>query len=187
MRTSFAGLWRSPDFLRLWAGQGISLLGSQIGGGALRYTAILVLGASPLQISLLSAAGLLPALLLALPAGIWIDRVRRRPVLVAADVGRALLLLSIPIAFALGLLRIEQLYLVALLVGGLSILFDTAYPSFLPSVVRRENLVEANSKLAASDSLAEIAGPPLGGALVQLVTAPLACWTRSRSWPRPCC
>ncbi|HWQ12703.1 MAG TPA: MFS transporter, partial [Roseiflexaceae bacterium] len=174
MRTFLAGLWRSPDFLRLWTGQTISLLGSHIGGGALRYTAILVLGATPVQLSLLSAAALLPALLLALPAGLWLDRVLRRPVLIGADVGRALLLLSIPLAYALGALRIEQLYAVAALVGVLTILFDTAYPSYVPSVVRRDELVEANSKLSASDSLAEIAGPPLGGALVQALSAPLA-------------
>ncbi|MEN9934729.1 MAG: hypothetical protein RLZZ387_1308, partial [Chloroflexota bacterium] len=174
MRRPLAGLWRSPDFLRLWTGQTISLLGSQIGGGALRYTAILILGATPVQLGLLSAAAMLPALLLALPAGLWVDRVLRRPVLVAADIGRALLLLSIPLAYALGVLRVEQLYAVAALMGALTILFDTAYPSYVPSVVRREELVEANSKLGASDSVAEIAGPPLGGALVQIVSAPLA-------------
>lgn len=174
MRRLFGGLWRSPDFVRLWAGQTISLFGSHIGGGALRYAAILALGATPIQFALLTAAELAPALLLALPAGVWVDRVRRRPVLIAADVGRALLLLSIPAAFLLGALRIEHLYLVAALSSALTILFDTAYPSYVPSVVRRDELVEANSKLGASDSLAEIAGPPLGGVLVQLVSAPLA-------------
>lgn len=174
MRRLFGGLWRSPDFVRLWAGQTISLFGSHIGGGALRYAAILALGATPMQFALLTAAELVPALLLALPAGVWVDRVRRRPVLIAADVGRALLLLSVPAAFLLGALRIEHLYVVAALSSALTILFDTAYPSFVPSVVRRGELVEANSKLGASDSLAEIAGPPLGGLLVQLVSAPLA-------------
>jgi len=101
---------------------------------------------------------------------------------VAADAGRALLLLSVPLAFALGALRIEQLYLVAALVGALTILFDTAYPSYVPTVVRRDDLVEANSKLGASDSVAEIAGPPLGGLLVQLVSAPLAVALNSLSF-----
>lgn len=174
MRRSRAGLWRSPDFVRLWAGQTISLLGSHIGGGALRYAAILGLAAAPPQLSLLAAASLLPALLLAIPAGLLADRVARRRLLIAADVGRALLLLSVPAAFALGALRIEQLYVVAALGGALTVLFDTAYPAFVPQVVRRERLVEANSKLAASDSLAEIAGPPMGGLLVQAVGAPLA-------------
>jgi MFS family permease len=174
MRRFFGGLWRSPNFARLWAGQTISLFGTQIGGAALRFTAILVLAATPFQLSLLGAAALLPALLLALPVGVWVDRVRRRPLLIAADLGRAALLLSVPAAFLLGVLRIEQLYLVAVLSGALAILFDTAYPAFVPSVVRREELVEANSKLGASESLAEIGGQSIGGLLVQLFSAPLA-------------
>jgi MFS family permease len=174
MRIQLTGLWRDRDFMKLWAGQTISLLGSHIGGGALRYTAILILGATPLQVSLLSAARMLPMLLLGLLAGVWVDRLRRRPILIAADVGRALLLLSIPLAYLLGGLRVEQLYLVAALVGALTICFDVAYQSFLPTVVGRERLVEGNSKLSASDSVAEISGPPLGGVLVQIVSAPLA-------------
>jgi MFS family permease len=168
------GLWRSPDFVRVWTGQAISLLGSQIGGGALRYMAILMLGATPAQLSLLAAAGRLPVLLLVLPAGVWVDRVRRRPLLIGVDIGRGLLLLSVPLAALLGLLRMEQLYAVAALVGSLAMLFDTAYPAYVPTLVRHTELTEANSKLGLSESLAEIAGPPLGGALVQLLTAPLA-------------
>jgi MFS family permease len=170
----FRGLWRQRDFIKLWTGQTISQLGSHIGGGALRFSAILILGATPIQLSLLTAAQMVPALLLGLLAGVWVDRLRRRPILIAADVGRGLLLLSVPLAYLLGLLRIEQLYLVAALAGALAILFDVAYGAYLPAVVGRERLVEANSKLSASDSLAEIAGPPLGGALVQLISAPLA-------------
>jgi MFS family permease len=174
MQTHLRGLWRSPDFVRLWAGQAISLLGSQIGGGALRYTAILALGATPAQLGLLAAAALAPALLLALPAGLLVDRVRRRPLLIAVDVARALLLLSVPLAALLGLLRVGQLYAVAALVGALTVLFDTAYPAYVPTLVRRDELTEANGKLGVSESLAEVAGPPLGGALVQLLSAPLA-------------
>src|SRR5262245_20296796 len=170
----FRGLWRHRDFMKLWTGQTISQLGSHIGGGALRFTAILILGATPFQISALAAAQLLPALLLGLLAGVWVDRLRRRPLLIAADVGRGLLLLSVPLAYLLGLLRIEQLYLVAALAGALGILFDVAYGAYLPGVVGREQLIEGNSKHGASDSVAEIAAPPLGGALVQLLSAPLA-------------
>lgn len=167
-------LWRNPDFARLWMGQTISLFGSQIGGGALRFTAILALGASAQQLSLLTIAALLPTLVLVLPAGLWVDRTRRRPLLIAADLGRAALLLSIPLAYALNALRIEHLYAVAIATGALTLLFDVAYPSFVPTVVRRDELVEANSRLRASDSVAEIAGPPLGGALVQSIGAPFA-------------
>ncbi len=174
MRSRFAGLWQHPDFIKLWVGQTISQFGSHIGGGALRFTAILILGATPLQLSLLSAAQLAPMLLLGLIAGVWVDRLRRRPILIAADVGRGLLLLSIPLAYLLGALRVEQLYLVAALGGTLAICFDLAYGAFLPTVVGRDRLVESNSKLSASDSVAEIGGPPLGGALVQLISAPLA-------------
>lgn len=174
MSTRPAGLLKHPDFIKLWTAQTISLFGSHIGGSALRYTAILMLGASPLQISLLAAAGIAPMLLLGLVAGVWVDRLRRRPILIAADLGRALLLLSVPVAYILGVLQIEQLYLVAALTGALTIFFDLAYQAYLPSVVGREQLLEGNSKLGMSDSVAEIAGPPLGGTLVQIMSAPLA-------------
>src|SRR6266511_5736748 len=157
----FGGLWRHNDFMRLWAGQTVSQLGSTITREALPYTAILALGASPLQMGLLGAAGAAPLLLLGLFAGVWVDRMPRRPLMIAADVGRALLLLSIPLAYLLGALRIEQLYLVAALAGVLTVFFDVAYQSFLPTLVEREQLAEGNAKLAVSDSIAEIAGPPL--------------------------
>ena len=174
MQDYFYGLWRHRDFMKLWIGQTISQFGSHIGGGALRFTAILFLGATPLQLSLLTAAQMLPTLLLGLLAGVWVDRLRRRPLLIAADIGRGVLLLSVPLAYLLGLLRIEQLYLVAALAGALAILFDVAYGAYLPAVVGRAQLVEGNSKLSASSSVAEIAGPPIGGLLVQLISAPLA-------------
>lgn len=168
------GLWRDHDFMRLWTGQTISKFGSQIGDGALQFAAILVLGATPVQLGLLAAARTAPVLLFGLLAGVWVDRLRRRPILIAADLGRGLLLCSIPAAALLGALRMEQLYIVAVLVSLLSLFFDVAYQSYLPALVRREQLVEGNSKLSISDSVAEIAGPPLGGALVQLISAPLA-------------
>jgi MFS family permease len=174
MRLRLTGLWQHGDFLKLWAGQTVSLFGSHIGGGALRYTAILILGATPFQLGLLAAAQMLPMLLLGLLAGVWVDRLRRRPILIATNLARGLLLLSVPLAYLLGLLHTEQLYLVAALAGALAIFFDVAYGAFLPSVIGRDRLVEGNSKLSASDSLAEIAGPPAGGLLVQLISAPLA-------------
>jgi predicted MFS family arabinose efflux permease len=168
------GLWSQPDFLKLWAGQTISAFGSMVSAFALPVTAILLLKATPLHITLLGAAEIAPGLLVSLFAGAWVDRLRRRPVLIIADVGRALLLGSIPAAALLGVLRIELLYVVALLVSVCAVFFDVAYLSYLPSLVRRRNLLEGNSRLQASASAAEVAGFGLGGALVQALTAPIA-------------
>lgn len=174
MNLRFNGLWRHADFTRLWAAQTISKFGSQIGAGAVGLAAILLLEATPTEMGLLAAAAALPALIFGLPAGVWVDRMRRRPILIATDLGRALLLAIVPVAALLGALRMELLYLVVAAVGALTIFFDVAYQSYLPSLVGRRELVEGNSKLGMSDSVAEIVGPPLGGLLVQLVSAPLA-------------
>ena len=123
---------------------------------------------------ILTAVGAVPALLLGLFAGVWVDRYRRRPILIAADVGRAVLLMLIPIAAILSILRIEHLYIVAFLVSTLGLFFGVAYGPFLVSLVGREQLIEGNSKLAVSRSAAEIIGPGLAGWLVQLFTAPVA-------------
>src|SRR5689334_19840735 len=144
------GLWRHHDFMRLWAGQTVSQLGSTMTREALPYTAILALHATPVQMGLLGAAGSAPLLLFGLLAGVWVDRLRRRPIMIAADLGRALLLLSVPLAYLLGWLRIEQLYLVAALVGVLSLFFDVAYRALLPGLVQRDHLMEGNSKLGMS-------------------------------------
>jgi MFS family permease len=174
MTTHHHSLWRHGDFAKLWVGQTISQLGSHIGGAALGFTAILALNATPLQLGVLSAVRAAPVLLLGLLAGVWADRLRRRNILIAADLGRALALMAVPLAAALGALHIEVLYVVAAIVAGLAVFFDVAYPSYVPSLVSPEQLVRANSSLSASESLAEIAGPGLGGALVQLLTAPFA-------------
>ncbi|MBO0795488.1 MAG: MFS transporter, partial [Ktedonobacteraceae bacterium] len=158
----------------LWSGQTVSELGSHITGSAIPFIAILVLGASPVQVGLLAALSALPSLLFSLPIGVWVDRLPRRALLILADLVRALLLLSLPIAALDGLLRMEQLYIVVLLLGTCTICFDTAYQAFLPQVVAPEQLVEGNSKLGTSSSLAEMGGPPLAGWLVQLIGAPLA-------------
>ena len=174
MRFTFTGLWKNKDFLRLWSGQTISALGTMIGGTAMSFTAILFLKATPFQMGVLNAMQILPAVLAGLFAGAWVDRVRRRPLLIGADLGRAFVLASVPLTALLGVLRIEQIYLVALLVGVLGILFDVAYQSYLPALVGKDDLVEGNSKLTASGAVAEFAGFSVGGWLVQALTAPMA-------------
>ncbi|MDQ5825602.1 MAG: MFS transporter [Chloroflexota bacterium] len=168
------GLWRNAQFVRLWGAQTVSHLGSQVTLLALPLTAVLVLGASPAEMGLLGAAEFAPWMLVGLFAGVWVDRLRRRPILIAADLGRALLLLTVPLAAMLGQLSMPLLYVVAFLAGILSVFFEVAYNAILPSLVRRDELVEGNSKLLSSASAAEIAGPGLAGGLVQLVTAPIA-------------
>lgn len=167
-------LWANGDFLRLFAAQSVSLFGSEITLIALPLTAVLVLGASPAQMGMLAAAEKLPFMLVGLFAGVWVDRLRCRSVLVTADFGRALLLGSIPFAAALGILHIELLFAVALLAGILTVFFDVAYQSFLPELVDRSQLVEGNAKLEASKSIAEMAGPMLGSGLLQIAAAPFA-------------
>lgn len=174
MRPRFSALWRDSDFLKLWGGQAVSVLGSQITFLALPLTAVLMLGASPLQMGILTAAQTSPSLLVGLFAGAWVDRLRRRPVLIATDLGRGFLLGTVPLLAVLDVLRMEHLYAVGFLAGVLGIFFDAAYKSFLPSLVGPEHLVEANSKLEVSRSAAEIGGPGLAGGLVQLASAPAA-------------
>jgi Na+/melibiose symporter-like transporter len=158
--------------MKLWAGQTISVFGSLIGGTALQFTAILFLQASAFQIGLLAAASLAPGFASGLVAGVWVDRLRRRPLLIIADVGRALLLATIPLAALLDRLTIEQLYVVAFGNSILTVLFDVAYQSYLPSLVGRGDLLEGNSKLSASASVAEVGGFGLAGWLVQLLSGP---------------
>ena len=174
MPLKLTGLWQHDDFLRLWSGQTISVFGSMIGGTALDFTAILVLGATPLQLGVLNAMRLVPGLLAGLFAGAWVDRLHRRPLLIGADVGRALVLASLPLAALLGALHIAQVYVVALLVSILSVFFDVAYQAYLPALVGKHELVEGNSKLSASAAVAEFGGFSVAGALVQALTAPIA-------------
>lgn len=168
------GLWRNGDFLRLWTAQTISTFGSLITRTALPFTAALVLDARPAQMALLVASDMVPALLVGLVVGVWVDRLRRRPLMIAADIARALVLGSVPLAFLLGRLHIEQLYLVALVASILTILFDVSYESYLPGLVGRDKLVEANSKVSATASVAEISAFGIGGWLVQIFTGPIA-------------
>ena len=170
----FSGLWRSPDFLKLWVGETISLLGSQTTMLALPLVATLTLNASPIQMGWLGTLQYIPWLLIGLFAGAWADRLRRRPIMIVADLGRAILLGFIPFAALGGFLRIEHLYVIGFLVGILNVFFEVAYAAFLPSLVSREQLVEGNSKLQTSASIAEIGGPGLAGWLIQVVSAPIA-------------
>jgi MFS family permease len=166
-------LWRNQAFVRVWSAATVSIFGSLITRIALPLLAILTLGAGAIEVAVLRSVDLAATFLVALVAGAWVDRLRRRPVLIWADLGRAMLLATIPIAFALGVLTFWQLLVVAALEAVLTSFFDAADNAFLPTVVERERLVEANSALAASGSMAEFAGFGLSGILVQLLTGPV--------------
>jgi MFS family permease len=174
MRNDRAGLWGNSDFIKLWLGQTVSYFGSGITGIAIPLTAVLVLAATPAQMGILGALDGVSVLVISLLAGVWVDRVRRRPLLIATDLGRAFVLSTIPLAALLGVLHIGQLYIVAALAGMLTVIFNVAHSAFLPSLIPHESLVEGNSKLGMSDSLAEIGGPATAGPLVQLISAPFA-------------
>lgn len=167
-------LWRNRDFMWLWAAQSVSQFGSQISGLALPLVAILVLDASTFQVAVLAVVGWAPFFFFSLPVGAWIDRLPRRPILVASDWGRALALVSIPLAYLFDAMTLTQLYLVELIVGTFTVFFDLSYQSYLPSVVQREELGAGNAKLEISRSAAQVAGPGLAGILVRFLTAPYA-------------
>ena len=167
-------LWRHRDFLKLWSAQTVSEFGSQVSALALPLVAVLVVRASAFQVAVLTVIGFLPFLLFSLPAGVWIDRLARRPIMLLADVGRALALGSIAAAAVIGYLTLLQLYLVGFVAGTLSVFFDVSYQSYLPSLVERGQLVDGNSKLELTRSAALIGGPGLGGLLVRALTAPYA-------------
>jgi MFS family permease len=168
------GLLREPDFARLWTGETISQLGTQVSALAIPFVAIEILQASTFQVALLNVVDFLPFLLVGLPAGVWVDRLRRRPVMIAGDLGRAVALATIPLAFVAGVLTIVQLYVVGFTVGVLTVFFDVAYQSYLPSVVAREQLQEGNAKLEISRAGAQVIGPGLAGVLIGVLRAPLA-------------
>jgi MFS family permease len=162
-------LWRDGEFLKLWFGQGVSEIGSQVSQLALPTVAILLLGATPFQVGLLAACEFLAFPVLGLVAGVYVDRLRRRPVMIACDLGRMLALASVPIAFAFHILGMPQLYVVALVTGVGTVFFDVAYQSYLPAIISRSDLVEGNTKLQVTGSIAQMAGPALAGFLIQLV------------------
>ena len=170
----WGGLWHEADFLKLWAAQAISALGSRITRTALPILAVLTIGASANQIAALAAVAVAPGVLVGLAMGGRVDRRAKRPLLIGTDLIRAGLLLTVPLAAWLGQLSMVQLYLVAALGGAATTLFQIADNAYLPVLIGKDRLLEGNSKLEATEALAEIAGPGLGGILVQTITAPLA-------------
>lgn len=174
--SSIAAVLRREErgFLLLWSGQSVSLIGDQVSALALPLAAVRLLDASAVQVSVLTALQWTPALLGVL-AGTWIDRRSdTRALMVAADLGRALVLLSLPAAALLGRATLVQLYLVALVTGAISVVFNTSYSAFFVRIVRQESYIQANSRLSVSRSAAQVAGPAIGGALVQALGAPMA-------------
>jgi MFS family permease len=166
-------LWSNNAFVRVWAAASISIFGSLITRIALPLLAILTLDAGAIEIAVLRSMDLAAALIVGLVAGAWVDRLRRRPVLIWADLGRAALLGIIPVSFLLGTLALWQLLAVAAAAAVLTTFFDAADNAYLPTIVQRERLLEANSALAASGSVAEFAGFGISGILVQLLTGPI--------------
>lgn len=165
------GLWRQRDFTLLWLGHASSQAGFRVGGIAMALLAVNTLSATAFAMGLLSAAQSLGVLLVGLPAGAWVDRVRRRRLMLAMDLVRAAVLLSVPVAGLAGVLSLPQLVVVALCVGVASVFFDVSQQSYLPTLVGRDRLLDANAKLQLSQSVTTVGGPALGGALVGAVGA----------------
>jgi len=174
MRRPQGGLWSHPDFVKLWTGQSISEVGSQVSQLALPWLAAVGLHASPFQFSLLGVLGFMPFILFALPAGVWVDRLRRRYILIAGDAARAVLLIIIPILWATHELRIWHLLVLQFVIGVFTVFFDVAYQSYLPALVEREHLIDGNSKIQLTASIAQVGGPNLSGVLIAAITAPYA-------------
>ena len=167
-------LLRHPDFLKLWTAETVSVFGSAITQLALPLIAATYLEVTPFEFGLLTTIEFLPFILLSLPAGVWVDRLRRRPILIVADLGRAVAIASIPVAFYFDALTIWQLYIVGFINGCFTVFFDVAYQSYLPSVVERDQLVDGNSKLEITRSAAQILGPGAAGLLIGVLKAPFA-------------
>src|SRR5947199_5474751 len=160
--------------MKLWTGFTIARVGSQITVLALPLTAVLLLGAGATETGLLVAAQMLPSIVAGLFIGVWVDRLPRRPIMIWSDIGSAIVIASVPLAAALGALTLAQLYLVSFLGGMFAVWTDLARAAIVPSLVGRTRLVAANSRLQASSAVAQVAGPSLGGILVQVLTAPTA-------------
>ncbi|MEV4636858.1 MFS transporter [Actinoplanes sp. NPDC049548] len=166
-----ASVLRDVAFRRLWAGMTVSKAGSSVAAVATPLLAVQVLDAGPLPVSLLTAAAWLPWLVVGLPAGAWIDRVARRPVMLAADLVAAAVVASVPIAAWFGVLTMTHLLVMAMLLGVATVFFNVAWTAYLPAMFRKDQLVGANSVLHATDSAAQVAGPAMGGLLVATVSA----------------
>ena len=168
------GLWRHPDFIRLWSAETVSQFGTQFTLLALPLVAIDALHVSAFEVAALTTVEFLPFLLVSLPAGVWVDRLRRRPILIAGDLARALLFASVPVAYWTGHLSMAQLYVVAFLGGIATVFFDVAYQSYLPSLVERQQLIDGNAKLEISRAAAQLGGPGLAGIVIDFLRAPAA-------------
>ncbi|MFC0030332.1 MFS transporter [Micromonospora chaiyaphumensis] len=166
-----AGLLRHRDFRLLWAGQTVSAVGSNVTAVALPLVAVAVLDATTFQVAVLTAAAWLPWLLAGLPAGAWVDRIRRRPVMIAADLASAALFASVPVAAVLDLLTVGQLLVVALGAGLARVFFETADQVYLPTLLRPEQVPEGNAKLHATQTASYLVGPGLAGLIAQLAGA----------------
>lgn len=162
-------LWRNAPFLLLWGGQSVSILGSTVSGIVIPLYAVAVLHASVLAMGLLAAAAAIPYALIGLPAGAIVDRLRRRRLMLGCDCARAAALASLPAALPFGGPSMAQLVVVALAIGALTVFFDVAYQSYLPSLVETEQLIDGNGKLATTESLAESVGPGLAGLLITVM------------------
>ncbi len=167
-------LWRHRDFLLLWLGQSVSRLGDQFTGLAIPVIAAFSLGAGPTEMGLLGAAGTFPFLFFGLLVGVWVDRHQRRSVLILADLGRGALIAAIAVLGFVGLLHMSYLYAFAFVIGIITVFFDVAYQAYLPTLVDRKQLVNANSRLETSNSIAQTGGPAVAGAVIQLFQAPTA-------------
>jgi Na+/melibiose symporter-like transporter len=182
MKPKFSGLWRHSDFLKLWFGQTVSEFGSHITGSGLGILAITVLAATPGELGILAALSSIPILVFGLVAGVWVDRLPRRPIMIFTDAARLLLVLAVPLAAFTGHLSMELLYIITPALALLTLVFNTAYRAYLPSLVERNHLLEGNTKLAMTSSLAEIGGPSITGVLIQIMTAPVAIFFDSLSY-----
>lgn len=167
-------LWAHAGFMRLWAAQTISSTGARITREGLALASVLTIDARPYQIGILAALAMAPNVLVGLTAGGFVDRSRKRGIMIGSDIARAAVLMTVPIAAWFHLLAMNQLYVVALAMGTLSVLFDIADHAYLPHLIPRENLTEGNTKLSATEGLAEVGGPALAGVLIQTLTAPFA-------------
>ncbi|MGC5077690.1 MFS transporter [Agrococcus sp. DT81.2] len=170
-------LWRDGNFLTMWSGQALAQLGSQVTELAIPVLAVLLLNATELEVGFLNAAGVAAFLVVGLPAGAWIDRMRKRHVMIWADAVRAVALAALPLLWWAGLLEMWHLYAVAIVIGVATVFFDVSYQSILPSLVRPQQIAEANGKLQATYEMANIGGPAIGGWLIGIVAAPLAILT----------
>jgi MFS family permease len=168
-----SGAFANRDFVRLWAGESVSLIGTQVTQFTMPLVAVLTLNATVIQVGVLNALRFVPVLTLSMLAGVWLDRRRRRPVLVACALGNAVLIGMVPLSQATGVLSMGLLYVIVTLTGLLSMAFDVGALSYLPDLVGRGQLADANGKIQASTAFAGVAGPGLAGILIGVITAPI--------------